>query len=435
MTKPTEAQPQTQTQAQADILPDPIDDSRPDAADTQAPAEAEAAPAAEKPATVRPRGDETRDSIAAKFRALRDQKQRGEHAAAEALDDDDRPDAPDEPEPSNEPARTDSRPATPQAAPKAPAAQPQQSANKDAQEPDVILIVDGKPKRVSQTEAIRLAQIAAASDNRLEEAKRILAEAKGIKAAAPSHQRAATDAPSEPDPSTTGKDAAPANQRGTDLDPGKLDAIVERIQIGDKAEGAEALRELVEMVRPSTPPDEIERIVDRRLTATKTQEDVSGAVERFSQKYSTLVANPLLVDASKTALREEIARDILALGIPESDLAPIRNNEVALAQTVRALRESGLPVRTYDQLLDAVGQTMTQTFNIPAPPPTPSRSNPQPPAQRQNDAARDRLDRKRAAPQQPRAAGIRADAPREAAPKTKQQIVAEMRSARGFRNV
>jgi len=438
MTKSAEAQ--QPSQSQPDVMPDPIDDNRPDAADAAADGQPAVEAAQETAPTVRLRGDETRDSIAAKFRQLRDQK-RGEHAAAEALDVDERPDAEDTPEPTapREPARAaDSRPATPPAVAKAPAVQPQQNASTSEQEPEVLLKVDGKLQRVPLSKAIDLAQIGAASENRLEEAKRILAEAKGIKAAAPANQRAAADAHSEPDPSTKGADAPPANQRGTDLDPDKLGELVERIQIGDKAEGAQAVREILEM-RPSISPTEIEQIVERRLTATKTQEDVSGAIERFSSKYPTLVTNPLLVDASKTALREEIAKDILALGVPETDLAPIRHDEKALAQTVRALREGGLPVRTYDQLLDSVGQTMTQTFNIQTTPATqPASRSPQqsPPAQRTgSDAARDRLALKRAAPQQPRAAGIRADAPREAPPKTKADIVNEMRAARGFRRV
>jgi hypothetical protein len=96
----------------------------------------------------------------------------------------------------------------------------------------VRLVVDGKTVELPISEVVKRAQVNSAIDNRLEEAKRIVAEAKSTR-----HQ--ATD----DDFSEERHEPQPRQQRFSPND--KLRSIVERIQVGDADEGQQALNELV----------------------------------------------------------------------------------------------------------------------------------------------------------------------------------------------
>jgi hypothetical protein len=125
---------------------------------------------------------------------------------------------------------------------------------------------------------------------------------------------------------------------------------------------------------------------------------------------------------ARWVLEEEIVKDIRRTGVvPDDMLAQIRGNVGALAQAQQELRRRGHRIRSADELLDATGQVLSREFGI------------RPTGQGDGrDYRGDRSERKRAAQQQPRAAGMRMPAEQAPRPKTANEIVQQARRARGF---
>ena len=285
----------------ADRVPEPADDAREERNDDVATDPPEPP---EKEAKARPElvQDDARTRAAQRYRELRDaQKKKDKEEDAEAGDgkgsDDDVEKADDD--------------AAEEAAAEADAA-----AEEDAQEgadkaPDlpkkVTLLVDGKPTEVTLEEAINLAQIAKASDNRLEESKRLvregrefLNEAKTIRDRAASNQPDREDASSKPDQSqASDKSEHPPAKR----DPAKLKQIAERIQVGDTDEAAEALSELIDQAVESRTgkdvldPTEVDKRVDQRLIRKRADQEFASALERFGERYGDIATDPDLKEA------------------------------------------------------------------------------------------------------------------------------------------
>lgn len=410
--------------AQPDIMPDADDDIEVAAASAPAPAETEdSAPKTEerKPETVR---ENPRDRIyrrARELRAQQDEKEEEPTSAAEEAPADAEASADDLAEQDASPPSTEEKPPR-----------------------KIPLKVNGKIEEVTEDELISLAQIAKASDNLLDvaksrasEATRLLREAQEAQQRlrdGSEHPPASKAAKSQPDPSPGQSD--PEHPPAAGLDPERLRQIAERIQVGDAEEGAQALVDLVEQVTtrvsPRVDPSEIERVVQRTNSQARTQAEIDAALGRFATKYPEIVSDELLADAGKTVLRAEMIKDLKSIGIADEDIAPIRNDERALAQIHRDLRSRNHPVRSYDDLLETAGQTLTTRFNLKsASTPQPAKTAQQRPATDQ-DKVQERIDRKRAAPQQPRAVGVRAQVAPPPQRPTGKDVVAMMRKARGF---
>src|SRR5690606_33523000 len=115
------------------------------------------------------------------------------------------------------------------------------------------------------------------SDNRLDEAKRLLQEARALRGSNddPANQQGADDDLNAQD------DQSPEGKGKTDpskpaLNPAKLENIVERIQIGDKDEGRQALAELIDIVSSSTgnkgdtlKADDIVRVANEQIARAR----------------------------------------------------------------------------------------------------------------------------------------------------------------------
>ncbi len=302
----------------------------------------------------------------------------------------------------------------------------------------VMLVVDGKLEEVSLAEAIKLAQIAKASDNRLEEAKRLLKEARGVRGDDPENQPEPTAKKPQTQPDQSKGRTDPEHQPAKGIDPDKLRQITERIQVGDADEGANAMAELVQeivtTVVPKSGPADTDKQVKRVLAQQRHAEEFDAALEKFSKEYPDVVKDELLADAGKTVLRREIIKDLKALGIPDEDINSISGDDRLLTQAHRDLKVAGHAVRSYDALFDTAGKTLSERFNIKraSQPQTPTPKPVQPRTAADPDQIQARVDRKRAAPQQPRAVGVRQQVAAPPKPRTALDVVRAMRKGRGF---
>ena len=128
-----------------------------------------------------------------------------------------------------------------------------------------------------------------------------------------------------------------------------------------------------------------------------------------------------------TTVRSMSGLASLLVTLPEFDSAAV----------VEIRRKGGAKLRSYDAVLTAVGTHLQTKFGT-ALTPTPSpAADPKKPAPTQPAASKvqQRVEMKRLAPQQPKAAGARTPMQSPGTrPKSPSEIVAEMRKARGFSN-
>lgn len=407
-----------ETQGQPkDEMPETLDDGDMVVADSAAQDAADpgSAPAAEKQET-REEPEDPRAAIARRYRENRDR--------ANGVGDDD---------------GADSEPAAEAAAqPKADEPKkPEPAAREQPDDEEITLKVDGRDVVKKKHEVIALAQQTVAGDNRLEEAKRLLRDAQALRGSAkPEHPPGEADEQVTQQHDQTQRQDSREHPPKRNLDPAKLKGIVERIQVGDADEGMQALQELVEMTSArgdELNPEKIGTIVQQHLTETQTKAEISTALANFVKEYPDLAKDEVLADAGRTVLRQELIKDLTSVGADAADIEKIKHDPQALAAAQRQLRASGHKVRSYSEILGAVGKTMTEKFGIkpastsqqPAPASKPS-------PQREQTASQERIDRKRLAPQQPRTAGVRGQVQSAPKPKTRQEVVAEMRKTRGF---
>lgn len=319
--------------------------------------------------------------------------------------------------------------AAPATAPAAPAAQPAAQAQ---DEPTYTLIVDGKPVTMKASEVIAKAQIAVASDNRLDEAKRLLAEAKAIRSQAsnPEHQPGQDDGETGHHEQQTRTERPQANQPRA-IDKEKLKAIVSRIQVGDDEEGAEAAAELAAEIAASMAQPDVAKVVDETLVRRNIQSEIQTASQAFQNTYPGIIQDQELLEVSFAKLRAKVREDLVAAGEDPNALAPLNGEQLFALHQQR--RMQGVKVRDYNRIFGEVGQEMAAKF-APVLQPAPAKTAPksQPTAPARSDAMSERIDRKRSATPQPRAAGVRTQTQPSYQPKTREQIVAETRRARGF---
>jgi hypothetical protein len=279
------------TGAAPDIAPDPA--AMDDRAEPEAAAARVDAPAREEAVSeplVRPEliEDTKREEIALRYRELRDAEE------AEVAE-----------------ARAELEATRQQAQQAADTSQPSQPQR-------VKVIVDGREEFVPLDQLVRGYQINKASDNRLEEAKRLLAEAKATVRNQPAEHRQEYE-PEQPRP----QPSAP-NER--------LKSIVERIQIGDSDEGAQAMEELA---------GELEKRAQIKAFQNQHSQELLRAVNNFGAKNPNIVSDPDLAQTGMTILARTMAADIEALGLKPEAVDAIRHNVRDLAFVAAALRQGG----------------------------------------------------------------------------------------------
>jgi hypothetical protein len=368
---------------QADIAPEPLDDAEP-AAPVAAVERAEANEEAQQPRVMPVETQPFADARERIAQLYRDQRERDEADDAQAR------------------AELDA------------AREAQESADASAQHQQqrVKIVVDGKEQFLTQAELIQRAQINSAADNRLEEAKRLLKAARAERNGEDYDEFEET--PQQPRHTTP----TPGNTND------KLKSIVERIQIGDTDEGAQAMQEFAQVVHQNM---QTQAILGAR------EAEMRNALDRFMHRYPQLARDPDLGTAGVAVLARTLKSEIKKVGgITDDQLNSIPNdlNGVrALAHTTAAYRAQGhRQLRDFDGVLDAVGQEMGRKFGLR---PSSVRGDHRIGSDAEIQA---RLERKRSMPSQPRPAGVRMAPQQEyQRPKTAAEIVAEARRYRGFK--
>lgn len=399
---------------------EPTDDAADDALDAPVLANDSADDAAPQPQrNARNKGDEAREEAVKRYRELRADRER--QAALDA---------------GEEPAVDDDEPAVDAA--HAPAEVHAATAAAPAEEPIYTLLVDGKPVQMKASEVIAKAQITVAADNRLDEAKRLLAEAKAIRSqSAPEHQ------PGQGDGRTGNADPAPAgaqdkaNQSRPALDREKLRAIAQRIQVGDDDEGADAFEEFAaEIAARQTAahsPDDIVALVNEKMSRQQITREITTAAETFKTTYPGIIQDQDMLEASFSRLRGKVREDLVRSGIDATQLEGLQQEQ--LFQLHQQQRVKGAKVRDYDTIFKEVGTEMSAKFAPVLAPKTSSDPVASKPTAQGAPPARsiaERVDRKRSASMQPRTAGARTPAASTSKPKSYADVIADMRRARGF---
>lgn len=312
----------------------------------------------------------------------------------------------------------------------------------EGNDPLQTIKVDGVELRLPLSQVIALAQRNLAGENRLEEAKRILDDVKALRGQIdPAHQRTSSEqgqqqsqAPSQTDPASTQQPTNQLDDLGIERE--KLKQIVERIQIGDTEEGVDALAEVLRLARPSLDESAVMRLARQAYFQTQTENEITSALDRFKAAYEPVVTDPYIKVATLARLTEEIVADLRNAGFREEDLAAHRTDLNTLGHWLNYARAQGRQVRSYDKLLSDVGDFIADKFKIDLSQyrqqhqQTGSRQTNQQPSA--DELSRQRLERKRLLPSQPRSANIREQMPAPRRPKTATEVVLEMKRQRGF---
>jgi hypothetical protein len=359
-----------------------------------------------KPATPTLEDDAMRDAIAAKRKALlhaADQKAAGEAGDGEA-------DEADEADEEKE----------------APAAE---AAEGKPAETTIELIVDGRRIQKPLSEVIAAAQTNMAADARLEEAKRILNEARNL--AAQSARPAADQPPARP--AETQADQS-GQQRVTKPDPARIASLFDAIMIGDAEAGAKALEELLETsaaTADKTSPEEVRALVDAELQRREALAEGKRAIDGLAKDFPEIANDPdlFLITLNRSVI--EMTEDMRKIGVPEEELAALGGNPKLTRDAYLMLRRDpqwAPRLRDLAGIAVASAKYVSDKFAL-------RKSEPSPTGPSNGSVVvGDRSTRKAALIQQPRTASIRrpeAEAPATPQPKSRSAIVRAMQADRG----
>lgn len=325
-------------------------------------------------------------------------------------------------------------------------AAPQQAAP-ISDDTEVELVVYGVPVKKKLGELKADAQKLLAADQKLDEAKRTAEEARQLLKSAQSRRGQDPDEADQPTDdgeldTRPARKTTKADQPDIDLPDADIDSIVERIQIGDKEEGRSAVSDLVKLLAKGNTSRLDERkvtdIATDAIVRTEITREINTALESFNAKFPQIVKDDELVDVALRRVSKELQADLKAAGMSDDDLSKITTPGELAKYHGEIRRKGATKLRSYDAVLTAVGTHLQTKFGAALTPTsevdTPKKPAPTP-ASPPASKVQQRVDMKRAAPQQPKAAGARsptqATGPR---PKTHSEIVMEIRKARGFQN-
>jgi hypothetical protein len=95
----------------------------------------------------------------------------------------------------------------------------------------------------------------------------------------------------------------------------KLRSLAERIQVGDTDEGAEAIQEMIGMVRDQGVARENVRAALRdELNDARLKSENQKALATFERKYPNVAKDGVLAEAAAHVIRDEIVEDLRAGG-------------------------------------------------------------------------------------------------------------------------
>ncbi len=316
----------------------------------------------------------------------------------------------------------------------------------------IKLKVDGEEVEKTIDEIKVLAQLGLAGNNRYESSKELISTLKALKDQLTANQRGAVESGTSPDSATAESDQVDPKAQAAALE--KLEKYVERIQVGDVKEGAQALADILTEVRKefaqdikagqSADPADFDARVDDRVVKRQAAEEINSAVSKFRSEFPDIVKRPLVAEAAKAVAREEMLKDWKAAGAEDSMIEAWRDTDPRLVADVhQQMKVKGLVgIRSYDEILKASAQRIGSEFNIAltkegggkegdkgtgAAKPAPKQEKPRITVGPEEKEARINAKRQQ---QQPKSAGGREPLHQQARPKTTAEIIAEMKKGR-----
>lgn len=256
--------------------------------------------------------DDTDDDLAQLGLSSEDiARARGQRAAAQEIDEDDEI----EPQPRRQ--------------------QPQQP---DQDAPRKALKINGRTVLMTDAEILDAASKTLAADAYLEESRRLLKEAKAIRAG-----RTASHS-GENDTETTDLGSDPPEPGAQDHEPSTR-SVIEKIQFGDPDEAAAELDRLVDSrAGKKASEGQLQRLMSQDISRSKK------ALADFTKENEALAGNRVAALAIEQGMYDGYAEDILALGISEDQIPQDKNT---LANWHRFYRINGFETRSTKELLNA----------------------------------------------------------------------------------
>jgi hypothetical protein len=227
------------------------------------------------------------------------------------------------------------------------------TADKD-DDPIVKVKVDGVEREIRQSQLLATYQKHATADKRLQEATELLREAKAVKAAKPTGTADTEDQP----------DADNSTDQG-DKDADRLANIVDKLQLGEREEAIEGLKELLEEAQKGAqPPEDLDQRIRATASEERERERSQQTLETFYAENGVLSENKRLASVFRSEIDNQMRTDIrgvlAAEEVPETEIDKLMNsmNEAQMIQLHRSYRANGLSVRDTGKVLSAAKQAL-----------------------------------------------------------------------------
>lgn len=303
--------------------------------------------------------------------------------------------------------------------------------------------VNGREDVVPATALQETYQKNRAADDKLARAKQILAGAHAPQqnSGAEPNQPGTTPGQNQPDPAHPGSDqdapppasqTAPENQRP---DREKFKEVVQKIQLSDEEEGAEALAELFESVGTRNPEADFEQVAERVLQDSERRKAVESGFAKVEQQFPGYIEDPTLQPILVRNYHVETVQDMMdGLGLSQQDiqegLQNFGGNPAAMHHHFANHPDFRGSLRSIEDLMIAGAQRTHDRINELAGVKTNTRDTvPTPPAQTRQERKREVVPQ-----QQPgrRTAGVRTEVESRDVDLTasRSQAVASMRQSR-----
>jgi hypothetical protein len=221
-------------------------------------------------------------------------------------------------------------------------------------DPIVKVKVDGVEREIRQSQLIATYQKDAAADKRLQEATELLREAKAVKAAKPTETADTEDQP----------DADNSTDQG-DKEAERLANIVDKLQLGERDEAIEGLKQLLEEAQKGAqPPEDLDQRIRATASEERERERSQQTLEKFYAENGVLSENKRLASVFRSEIDNQMRTDIrgvlAAEDVPEPEIDKLMTsmNEAQMIQLHRSYRANGLSVRDTGKVLSAAKQAL-----------------------------------------------------------------------------
>jgi hypothetical protein len=140
----------------------------------------------------------------------------------------------------------------------------------------------------------------------------------------------------------------------------ELEDLVDRIQIGDRTEGAQAIRQIMERSGGSR---DIGAEVRRVHAQDRVRGEIQSALTAFHERYPDLVQDDLVAQSGLTAIGREIEKDLKEMGVTDEALGRVRGNDGLMLQAYTEMRTAGKG-RPPEEIFGAVGDEMSKRYGF-----------------------------------------------------------------------